>query len=497
MATQFFVLAGLIAFAAFLLGGLSVFFLLARPARAAIKEIRDKFDERRQRFTAVFDVHPDAIAVYNVDGTMRRGNPSAIALFGYGDDLVGRSWREHVHPNEHDRVEKHFQYACEANVAQFETIFLSALGDEIPVICYLVPTIIDGRVVSVVGTARDQREIQRAQRKERLHTERIAALAAIKSEYAAHPHEEIQHLLKFVGNTLSMEGGAVSYITGKVLEVAFSTHPDVRTGLKLNLDMTFARHAYGSREVLAIADTTVDQWRDDPAVLAQTWKSYIGTTIFVEWQPFGILSFTRHNPRIEPFDAADVDFMRVAAALVGAGLERLRNEEALAKEAHFDRITGLANRGAFDQHLRTSVARAKRHGGHVRVHYIDLDGFKAVNDSLGHAAGDEVLRIIATRFRALVREDDLVARVGGDEFVVLESTLLDESESTALGNRIVAAASELMYVAGRIVRIGASVGVADYPRHAMDEAALLERADAAMYAAKTAGKGAVKLYSYG
>jgi diguanylate cyclase (GGDEF)-like protein len=339
-------------------------------------------------------------------------------------------------------------------------------------------------VAGMVGIVRGRRV--------RVQAARIAEIANMQSEFAAQPREQIQRLLEFTCASLGMEEGAVSHIEGGVLTVDYSVTASVPVGLTLESARTFARHIYGSREVLALADLTTGEKRDDPATLSQEWRAYVGATIFVGSKPFGMLSFTRRSPRAEAFDRADVDFMKIAGALVGAALERIRNEHALAQEARSDLVTGLANRAAFEDQLRMSMARVKRHGGLVRVHFIDLDGFKSVNDRFGHAAGDEVLRIVATRLRELLREDDFVARFGGDEFAVLEVARSTDGDPLALGKRIVAVASDMMYVAGQPMSVGASVGVAAFPTEAEDETALLARADAAMYQAKSSGKGSVR-----
>lgn len=327
--------------------------------------------------------------------------------------------------------------------------------------------------------------------------ERLRNVAEILSDYAAHPNDQIRRILEFAYKSLGMEEGAISFVESNIARIAYAATPGLPIGRSFPWEQSFMRHVFGSRSVLAIANTNCPEWENDAAVLAQEWRSYIGTTIFVEQNPVGVISLGRYSPRAMEFEAADFDFVRILAALVGTSLERIRSEERLEQQAYCDGVTGLANRAAFEEGLSREIARVDRHGGHVRLHFIDLDGFKEVNDTLGHGAGDECLRMVAARLRNLVRQEDTVARLGGDEFVVLEHTATEEGDSDALGRRICAAVSEMMYIDGRIVRIGASVGVASYPRHAKDEAALLACADSAMYAAKTAGKGAVKLYSYG
>ena len=168
-------------------------------------------------------------------------------------------------------------------------------------------------------------------------------------------------------------------------------------------------------------------------------------------------------------------------------------ERDLRTAAFTDPLTGLANRAHF-------TARSRVAGEGATVVLLDLDGFKGVNDTLGHAAGDEVLVEVADRLRAVCREEDLVARLGGDEFVVLLSSADADADAVAvtLADRLVVALAQPFLVAERLVTLGCSVGVA-YARDLGSEAdrgdALLRDADIAMYAAKAAGKGRVEVFA--
>ncbi len=166
-------------------------------------------------------------------------------------------------------------------------------------------------------------------------------------------------------------------------------------------------------------------------------------------------------------------------------------EQELDFLASHDGLTRLPNRRYFDEALRLALARAERSGLGVVALFVDLDGFKQVNDLLGHAAGDRVLEMVATRLRATLRSADLVARQGGDEFLVLAADIAgtpsgEDSTRVAkkLRDRIALALNDDMTVDGTLVRVGASVGVAIYPRDADDADRLLAHADAAMYRAK-------------
>jgi diguanylate cyclase (GGDEF)-like protein/PAS domain S-box-containing protein len=166
--------------------------------------------------------------------------------------------------------------------------------------------------------------------------------------------------------------------------------------------------------------------------------------------------------------------------------EHKLTEERIQRVAHHDSLTGLPNRLLFDDRLNQAISLAKRNSRQFALLYLDLDRFKPVNDTLGHAAGDELLKAVATRIRRQVRESDTVARVGGDEFIVLLGDIGGREEAETVARKIIAALAAPFELGSQKQRvdIGTSVGVAVYPADARDAAALVKAADAAMYTAK-------------
>ncbi|HEX5900350.1 MAG TPA: EAL domain-containing protein, partial [Solirubrobacteraceae bacterium] len=173
--------------------------------------------------------------------------------------------------------------------------------------------------------------------------------------------------------------------------------------------------------------------------------------------------------------------------------ERLALLEQLRHQAFHDSLTGLPNRALFEDRLRHALVRLRRSGGFAAVMFVDLDDFKTVNDGLGHAAGDELLRATARRLEDTLRTQDTAARLGGDEFAVLLEDLADEAEALAIAERVRCALEPPLTVAGQQVAPSASIGVAcPGPQDGADE--LLRNADVAMYAAKGRGKAQVALF---
>ena len=170
------------------------------------------------------------------------------------------------------------------------------------------------------------------------------------------------------------------------------------------------------------------------------------------------------------------------------------SEERFRKQAQQDALTGLASRSYLCETLQKAVGEARRSGDKLGVLMVDLDHFKQVNDTIGHHAGDELLRLVAGRLRASVRKGDTVARMGGDEFVVILADIHDAAEAAAIGAKVVANVAQPAVIAGREMMVSASVGVCLYPEGGTEENALLQNVDAAMYKAKAAGRNNFSVY---
>ncbi|KXS50691.1 MAG: PAS/PAC sensor-containing diguanylate cyclase/phosphodiesterase, partial [Marinobacter sp. T13-3] len=169
--------------------------------------------------------------------------------------------------------------------------------------------------------------------------------------------------------------------------------------------------------------------------------------------------------------------------------DRKEAQERLQHIAHFDPLTDLPNRELVFDRLRTAMSQAKRRRTMVGVAFIDLDGFKQVNDTLGHDAGDELLKAIARRLSRVLREGDTLGRIGGDEFVAILIDLENRNDLECALSRLVQAASEPVEIHGKPVSVSASVGATVYSdEYSIDADQLVRRADQAMYDAKLAGK---------
>ena len=197
----------------------------------------------------------------------------------------------------------------------------------------------------------------------------------------------------------------------------------------------------------------------------------------------------------EPLDLAEV-LMRVHNMLEVRLLhEAARNHGRMLESlALNDPLTGLANRRLLAERMSMALAYARRNKSAMAVVYLDLDGFKQVNDTLGHGVGDALLKMVAGRLVATVREEDTVARLGGDEFMIALWDIRDAERAATVALKAIEAVSQPYGIEGHAVSVTASAGIAIYPDHGEDVDTLMKSADLALYEAKRAGKNAYPIF---
>ena len=185
------------------------------------------------------------------------------------------------------------------------------------------------------------------------------------------------------------------------------------------------------------------------------------------------------------------------ARVAQIALEHRRFCDELHFQAHHDSLTGLPNRALFEERLASAVGESKVLGRRMALLYIDIDGFKQINDRLSHRAGDTVLEELARRMRVLLRPDDIVARIGGDEFNVLVPDVADAAEASDVAARLIAAIREPLSVEGHELFVTACIGISMFPGDSAEAEELQYQADAAMYYAKSLGKNGIQSFGSG
>ncbi len=209
--------------------------------------------------------------------------------------------------------------------------------------------------------------------------------------------------------------------------------------------------------------------------------------IHQDGQPAGLIMLGCRDPAL--IGADETSNARAISGRLGAALTSLAREQALYAQTHFDTTTSLPNRQYLKEHLPQQISRARRDRVRLALLFVDLDGFKTVNRIAGHSRGDLVLMEAARRIRACLREEDIVTRFGGDEFVVVLPKVAAGMDARRVGNKLLEALARPYLVDGEEHQLGCSIGISIFPDDAQTVDAMLRNADSAMFDAKAAGRG--------
>ncbi len=228
-----------------------------------------------------------------------------------------------------------------------------------------------------------------------------------------------------------------------------------------------------------------------PYVTEAGFVSQVSVPIWVEQQRFGLsLAFTIAQVDLQLV----VDDIMSLANTIRPALFRKVTEERTRFAAQHDELTGLSNRRVLQERLAGAVSAASRTGQEFALLYLDLDGFKVINDSRGHDVGDALLVAVAARIQDTIRPGDIVARIGGDEFVVLQHFEGEPSSAALLSQRLIGALEEPFVIGGQASTVGVSIGIAAYPGDGCTPGQLIRNADMALYRAKEAGRNTFRQF---
>ena len=395
----------------------------------------------------------EAIALVDADLRFQYVNPAFERLMGYSLDEVAGRHVSLLEPEAREQGSLDQKYVSQA--FHGERLRRTKDGHEVPVLLNIAPLHdSDGKVVGMVGTMVDLRPIK-------------AAEAALKESEARYRQFINDSPLGF----LITQNGLVRFVNPALLAMLGWTEDEV-------INQPFLPYVLEEDRPL-VADIHQRRMRGEP-----TPDSYVCRVVIRD----GSVRYWRLAIRT-------IDWNGPAAHAVVSDITELKEaEDKLERAAHFDALTGIPNRVLLADRMRQALAQCSRNGKTLAVCYLDLDGFKPINDRWGHEAGDQMLREMARRLMACLRAGDTVARLGGDEFVLLLLNLdrIDECESAL--KRILAAVGQPWTINGHTVQVSASIGVSIYPSDAADTDMLLRHADQAMYMAKEAGRNRYYLF---
>jgi diguanylate cyclase (GGDEF)-like protein/PAS domain S-box-containing protein len=460
--------------------------------------------ENGQWLYALLESAPIAIVVEDPQGRVRVWNPEAERLFGWrAGDLLGR-----IMPfgPDADRIkaERRVQRALEGErIHEAEVECLRNDGSRFWAAVSACPvTDRDGRIFGVLSIYADNVERKRAEHHMVLQT--VVTRSLTESETAA---DAISRVLQAFCGLSGWECGVhwvvdsadgalrceeIWHVPGDHLLQQFAK------GLGENPLGPQEAHALARKAIAQSSPAWLIDMAENDSAHSPAWRvaglrSAFAFPICMDGEVRGVIELLSRERR-----EADRDFARIATHLgnfIGQYVARRETERRLQFVVSHDPLTGLPNRTIFAQRLGQALAQAARYGHKVALFFVDLDRFKIVNDTVGHEAGDRVLREMAERFRDSLREGDTVGRHGGDEFVVLIEQYDSAMQVSGVAQKLIDQAAIPFVFDAHEFHISASIGIATFPSDGQDGPTLLKHADIAMYRAKEAGKNQYQFYS--
>lgn len=444
-------------------------------------------DPSHPKFESVLDLLLDAVCMVDANGHFVYVSAAGEAIFGYRpEEMVGRRMMDLVHPDDHDRTRNAAGQVMAGQIhLHFENRYIRK----------------DGTVAHIMWTARwsphDQlrvgvaRDITARKRAERLQAATYAISEAAQSSDSLNDlfpqiHQALHNLLPSPSLLIALRdphSGVLSFPyaveAGRVPAPPDGTALEAFSAEVLSREETLLL----DREAMAAGEAT-RRLLEDPQL-----QWVLGMPLRTEQQTSGAMVLKSHTGGA-PYSAQDLDLLQYVSTQIATALHRKQLFARMQRMAQYDSLTELPNRGLLHDRLATAINRARRDKRQFSLLFLDLDKFKRINDTLGHALGDRLLHAFAMRLKQCVRESDTVARVGGDEFVVvLESSLQPESNH-ALIHKIRGAFSDPFRLDAHTIFVRPSIGVAHYPEHGAQAQALLSYADSAMFMAKAGRRGA-------
>jgi diguanylate cyclase (GGDEF)-like protein/PAS domain S-box-containing protein len=407
-------------------------------------------------YEAIVQSSDDAIIGKTLDGIITSWNQAAEVMFGYtAAEIVGQPITT-IMPvdRRHEMVDILEKIRRGERIAHFETLRLTKSGEILDVSVTISPIIDrDGRVIGASKIARDITQSKNA-----------FTRLQLTSNVFTHTSEAI---------VITDPSGCILEVNAAFTQITGYSYGDV-----VGRPPTMFRSSRQGPEVYA---NLIQTLKAEGHCQGEIWSRRKDGVAYA-----GLLTVSavrdQHN-QLKNYVAlfADITPLR-------------EHQERLEHVAHYDPLTNLPNRLLLADRLQQAMVMGKRHRQSLAVLYLDLDGFKAVNDGHGHNVGDDLLIAISQRMKAVLRESDTLARMGGDEFVVVQVDVMNSEDCFRLADRILQACAAPVLMDGALLQVSASIGVTIYPADDVSADQLMRHADQAMYEAKQAGKNRYHLF---
>jgi diguanylate cyclase (GGDEF)-like protein/PAS domain S-box-containing protein len=409
--------------------------------------------EQGHRFEAIFENHPSAVYSLDLQRRFLNANAKALSEFKISKaSLVGISVDRLIVPENIDRMNGFFEDVLQGNSISYDSAIINAAGTRIEMSVIMIPVTADGTITSVLGIAQNV-------------TER-----------------------KFAEWQLAASRNMLQLVINHIPQRVFWKNTEL---VYLGCNDAFCRDAGLDHPEQIIGKTDFElAWRADAELYRQGDFEIINSGAskinFEELQHRG---GDTNWLRTSKIPISDINGKTIAVlGLYEDITERKSLEQKLQSMAHYDSLTGLANRAFFYSHVDQAVLRSRRHeSSFLALMYLDLDKFKSINDTHGHAVGDALLKAFSARIKRTVRAMDMVSRLGGDEFAILLEDLPDQQAATAVAEKIVREMQAAFQIHHIALQVSTSIGIA-FLEAGMTVPELIGKADAAMYQAKQAGR---------
>lgn len=408
-------------------------------------------------YASLFANSDEAIVLFATDGSTVNENPAARALFRRSpDEPAGRTFLKQFSSQDTPEARAAFERALSGESERLET---SIVGDEetaIPVEVGIFPAAdAVGTIVGIFQVARD------------LRAARFAEQLMFKD------HERFRSLFEHnLDPVMFLDiGGMVDRVNSMFEDLTRTRGEDI---IRKSWTEILSPEAHDEAQEIFSRALGGEPQQFETTLLPASSSTSIPVRI-------------KHVPLW-----VDGEVIGTSVVIKNIATERITSEH-MQRLAFHDALTGLPNRALFGDRLIQHIANAKRYNHPFSMMFLDLDGFKLINDRYGHATGDNILRAFGERLLSIMRESDTFARLGGDEFAILQPLIAVPEDAEALAQKLIDALAEPFAIDDESLSVGLSVGVAVFPWHGADDTTLFRAADRALYEAKSSGKNTFRL----